>query len=624
MPSRLHNSPPWPCRAWLPSLTLCGLAMGLAGCDPTSHCAGDNCSESWSGRVLVRGRTSGVSALFRPLMTASTVTPSQVKICTPQGSAPSSCVNQYLIEETDSSPLTFVAERNLGSIEEYDNSGCTIAGLSALKFKRADFHPDARQKDAGGLYANASMEDVPEKKCGITLAVKLWDDSDKTPIPEGVDIDVNGARIPLPPEAPSHQYPPVSKELRMRLKVNLPLGWDLVRWRMDRAYGPPLSICEGLDTCSFSEFGGTVTALIARSGECDDTNGDGKAQICREVDRRGIRGLWGSAGGTEYWAVGRNRTIVHVRNGLEVADKRIDTLGPITLRSVWGYAVGSTAELFAVGEEGAVLNYSNGNWAAEISTTSEPLFSVFGNPSGSLVFAVGANGSFLRRDKGGWARVKAMSGGVELPLAGINLYAGAFAADGSRAFVAGDNGILLCYNCNGAEPRDTWTLPPTNPDRNNGLKQREFRGVFLGSKYLWLLASPTDATGKDSTLFQIDADNLASGWIPGIPIPSLRATGLHGVSDRGGDELYVVGERAIFTYATRNNRKDRRFSLPSMFLSPISNQLWTVFSTGADKATLIGGDPGVLRVKLPLSSAGLLGLSTAAGDLVHLTREWPR
>jgi sugar lactone lactonase YvrE len=124
----------------------------------------------------------------------------------------------------------------------------------------------------------------------------------------------------------------------------------------------------------------------------------------------------------------------------------------VALRSIWG---SSAADLFAVGESGAVLRSDGASWKTMVSGTSRWLNAVWGS-SGADVFAVGEGGTIIHYDGGGW---KTMASGVSETLHGVY-------GDGpDDVYAVGDNGVVLHYDgaswqtilAGGISLRDVWT-----------------------------------------------------------------------------------------------------------------------------------------------------------------------
>ena len=151
--------------------------------------------------------------------------------------------------------------------------------------------------------------------------------------------------------------------------------------------------------------------------------------------------VWGT---TEVLAVGSYGTILNL-------SQAVSGSADIALRGVWG---SSAADVFAVGESGAVLRFDGAAWTAMGSDTSQWLNAVWGS-SATDVFAVGENGTIIHYDGVNWTT---MESGVEETLHGV------YGDAPDNVYAVGDNALVLHYDgttwnllfAGGISLRDIW------------------------------------------------------------------------------------------------------------------------------------------------------------------------
>ncbi len=113
-------------------------------------------------------------------------------------------------------------------------------------------------------------------------------------------------------------------------------------------------------------------------------------------------GVWGNAANNVY-LVGQDATsaeLVMRYDGTSWTQQVTPNGSFILLR-----VAGGTGWAVAVGNGGRIIasNGSGGAWSAQASSTTQQLFDVWGDTSGTNIFAVGANGTILARSSGTWS-----------------------------------------------------------------------------------------------------------------------------------------------------------------------------------------------------------------------------
>jgi cysteine-rich repeat protein len=116
--------------------------------------------------------------------------------------------------------------------------------------------------------------------------------------------------------------------------------------------------------------------------------------------------------------------------------------------SMWG---SSSTNIYAVGEQGYMMNYDGEDWLDVTSNTNERLNSIWGSSS-SDIYAVGENGTILYYNGSLWSLVNV--GGTTENLNAV------WVGNSSQVFVAGDNGLILHFN--GVD----WTTMNSNSTEN--------------------------------------------------------------------------------------------------------------------------------------------------------------
>ena len=236
--------------------------------------------------------------------------------------------------------------------------------------------------------------------------------------------------------------------------------------------------------------GGTGAWAVGTTGSMWRVNAGGSAlvELDTEEDLNGIWGagdadnaaltLVGTAGTVIDYAVGSPATVgdlgtvnlydidgkadlvvavswvgAYVHSGSEWVYEQLPDNAQIS--SVW---VGESS-VFAVGEDGAIVQRSGGEWTAMTSPTTDNLHAVHGT-SDSDVYAVGEDGTVVHYDGTEWTT---LTSGTS-----INLW-GVWTAPSGEVFIVGNNGTALQYATppEDAEAGETgFTVLPTGIDAN--------------------------------------------------------------------------------------------------------------------------------------------------------------
>ena len=111
------------------------------------------------------------------------------------------------------------------------------------------------------------------------------------------------------------------------------------------------------------------------------------------------------------------------------------TLTSISSNSLYG-VWGSSATVFAVGLDGAIIKYNGTSWSSMTSGTGNTLYSVWGSAA-TNVYAVGLNGTILTSNGTSWS---AMTSGTTNSLYGV------WGTSSTNVYAVGLNGTILTYN----------------------------------------------------------------------------------------------------------------------------------------------------------------------------------
>lgn len=166
---------------------------------------------------------------------------------------------------------------------------------------------------------------------------------------------------------------------------------------------------------------------------------DGQALELDEVSREQLEALYPRTRVTELWAVGDEGTALHFTDG---AWSRSSVGAGGRLKAVWG---ASPSSVWAVGEGGTVSRWDGSAWSPEDSGVTAGLNAIHGSDAEN-VWAVGAGGTALRRGAGGWSLVPT---NVVEPLTGV------FAAAAGDVWAVGGAGKVLRWNGSAWSPFDS-------------------------------------------------------------------------------------------------------------------------------------------------------------------------
>jgi hypothetical protein len=120
----------------------------------------------------------------------------------------------------------------------------------------------------------------------------------------------------------------------------------------------------------------------------------------------GLNAIWGSDA-NNIWAVGQNSTIFHSSDGTTWPEQP-NPSGFELFAIRGGPSTTSVPDLFAVGEHGTILRYSDATWIPVTSPTAANLMGLFTDGPSNHMLAVGTRGTLLRYTGSQW--VSAASG----------------------------------------------------------------------------------------------------------------------------------------------------------------------------------------------------------------------
>ncbi len=212
-------------------------------------------------------------------------------------------------------------------------------------------------------------------------------------------------------------------------------------------------------------------------------------------------GIW-AFGPNDIFMVGEgDRPIAHYQGSVW------KTWGPeqgtIQLRAVWG---SGPADVYAVGDAGAVWRYDGKAWASQSTGVSRDLRGVWGSHEEN-VFAVGVGGTALQRDGQAWRR---LSTGVTEDLHGI------WGVGLDEVYAVGARGMVLKYD------GLTWL-------RMDSTTTRTLLGVWgSGSTNVY-------AVGEAGTILHYDG---AEWW----PMSSKTTATLHSVWVAQDGSVFAAGD----------------------------------------------------------------------------------
>jgi hypothetical protein len=177
---------------------------------------------------------------------------------------------------------------------------------------------------------------------------------------------------------------------------------------------------------------------------------------------------------TEAWAVGDNGTILHY-DGMVWTNQVPELPTGLVLPMLKGVFAGAADDVWAVGAAGTILHYDGLSWMPQASGTTRFLHAVSGCDRRN-VWAVGEGGTILHYDGTNWS---AQVSGTAYALYGVS----ARAAD--DVWAVGGEGIILHWNGTG------WHI-----NRRGYLKQDWFWGVCAAdTNHVWAVGEDVAVAG---------------------------------------------------------------------------------------------------------------------------------
>lgn len=144
-----------------------------------------------------------------------------------------------------------------------------------------------------------------------------------------------------------------------------------------------------------------------------------------------VGGYLGDLGGGA-WAVGDNGTIFFLDH--ETTDlQRVDPVVSTTLRGVSGIR---EDDIYAVGDDGVILNWNGTRWSRIDSPTTRDLLATHFGPTG-IGWSVGDGGVILMYEKGNW---------IPVPNHSSHTLRAVWAGPGDTAWAVGDGGTILRWD----------------------------------------------------------------------------------------------------------------------------------------------------------------------------------
>jgi photosystem II stability/assembly factor-like uncharacterized protein len=261
-----------------------------------------------------------------------------------------------------------------------------------------------------------------------------------------------------------------------------------------------------------------------------------------------VGGYLGDLGGGA-WAVGDNGAIFFLDH--KTTWRRVDPIVSATLRGVSGIREDN---IYAVGDDGVILNWNGTTWGRIESPTTSNLLATHFGPTG-IGWAVGDSGVILRYDKGNWTPV---------PTPSNKSLRGVWAGPGDTAWAVGDSGTILRWEGKQWTPENSYIqadLCAIYGDQTNQLMAVGANGtVLLRSSGKWKVFSSTPATS--ATLRSIITDPSGNVWIGGddgllwqksgsgksefLAGQSGTSQSIYGITRQHARQLWAVGSHCAF------------------------------------------------------------------------------
>ena len=221
------------------------------------------------------------------------------------------------------------------------------------------------------------------------------------------------------------------------------------------------------------------------------------------------------------------------------------------LIGVWG---ASSSDIYAVGDDGTILQFDGTGWSAMVSGTSEDLHAVWGT-SPSDIYAVGEVDGILHYDGTAWSQVAS---------AGENLL-GVWGASPSDVYAVGSFGTIVHFD------GTSWTLVLRVPEIVGGFGLTGVWGTSSSNIY---------AVGDAGTVLHYDG----IGW---SEMESGTESNFQAVWGTSPTDVYAVGGVTIAHYdgigwnATTRSLDPRNFELTGVWGSSASDVYAVEFQSGS-------------------------------------------
>jgi len=146
----------------------------------------------------------------------------------------------------------------------------------------------------------------------------------------------------------------------------------------------------------------------------------------------------GSSFSGDVYAVGEDGIVLNCQNG-SWAEVALDDVAITELNDVQGTSAGTFWAAGADGSGGLVLQYDNGRWQTYRDQATGSLSGIWASPDGS-VFAVGDGGRIIHYVGGSWVPMSGPTHGALLDVAGVT---------GTLVYAVGRDGVILVYDGQG-------------------------------------------------------------------------------------------------------------------------------------------------------------------------------
>ncbi|MDW7771632.1 MAG: hypothetical protein SCH71_01960 [Desulfobulbaceae bacterium] len=268
------------------------------------------------------------------------------------------------------------------------------------------------------------------------------------------------------------------------------------------ALGSPATIGVTLMLSARQDPPGNENPSIPAPGTPWKGNLGRKWAVVSQIDGVALNAIWGSSG-SDIFAVGDNGAILHYdgRNWTQ-ENTGIDS----DLKGVWG---ASASSVYVVGENGLILHHDGENLTDVSPSFPGIIRNIWCGDESTKCFAVGQNGAIFDDDAGSrWS----MHYSAEIPES-LN---GIWGSSESDIYAVGDSGTILNYDGSG------WTLINS--------------GFDMDLHDVWGSADDNVfAVGRNGTILHFNG----SAW---AQMDSGTTAALLGIWGNADDEVYAVGE----------------------------------------------------------------------------------